>query len=179
MAYNLPTFNLLADVWYAGKNPAADDPDAENVPLQFYLASKGTYDVDPCDNKNYTPPIWLRMPMTETAIWTSGQVWEVPAETGRYYRARFKDVMHLGFPNQYLIAVVVQCNAEGLPLIRDVEGETPCGDSDEADGGGTISVAVGILCEGEGSAGGEPDAFGDGTILIHLQADVDGAGHTL
>jgi len=126
MAYTVPNFNLLADVWNAGHTPADDPPDEENVPCQFYLYSRGTFDVDPCELELYTPPIWLRFQSVDAGIVSLGQVFEVEPETGRYYRARFKEIMHYGFPNQYLIVVVVQCTSDGIPLLRDIEGAEPC-----------------------------------------------------
>jgi len=153
MAYTVPDFNLLMDVWNSGNTPAAGDPDSENVPVQFYLYSRGSFDVQPCELELYTPPIWLRMPVADKAVWIAGQVFEVPAESGRYYRARFKEIMHQGFTNQYLVVVVVQCNDEGFLLVRDIENALPCSppvgeldavggaDADiEAEGGGVASV---------------------------------------
>lgn len=183
MSYTVPNFNLLADVWDSGHNPAANDPDEENVPCQFYLYSRGTFDVQPCELELYTPPIWLRFPKNQEAIVNASQVFEVPAESGRYYRARFKERMHQGFPNEYLIVVVVQCNDEGVPLVRDIENAEPCEspppEAPEATGGGAI---VGELTS-QGSAqrgpfeppGGEHESEGSGTI----QGSLTGAGGAL
>jgi len=126
MAYTVPVFNLFADVWFDGHTPAVDDPDVENLAVQKYLYARGVWDIQPCEMEVYVPPIYLRIPFTESATWQSSQIFECPAESGKYYRARFKEVFHEGFPNQYLAAIVVQCNAEGLPLIRDIEGAEPC-----------------------------------------------------
>jgi len=148
MAYTVPDFNLLMDVWNAGKIPAADLPDSENVPVQFYLYSRGSFDIQPCELELYTPPIWLRLPVAENAVWIAGQVFECPAESGRYYRARFKEIMHQGFPNQYLVTVVVQCNEFGIPLIRDIEFAVPCADPPEeltGEGGGEAEISSAVV----------------------------------
>jgi len=126
MAYTLPVFNVPVDMWDSGHTPAGDDPDFENVTCQFYVYSRVSFDVQPCDLELYNPPIQIRMPLSTIAIWESSQVYEVPAESGRYYRARFKERLHLGFVNEYLVVYVVQCNSSGIPLIRDIEGAEPC-----------------------------------------------------
>lgn len=166
MAYTVPQFNLLCDIWNAGHVPSVDDPDAENVPCQFYLYSRGTFDVQPCELELYTPPIWIRLPVAETANFTSGQVFECPAESGRYYRARFKERMHQGFTNEYLVVVVVQCNSHGVPHIRDIENAEPCEDT-TPEGEGEFSPSVGITYEGEGEVtSGPSDIEGEGEFDV-------------
>jgi len=166
--FTVPVFNILCDVWNAGKTPAADAPDTENVPCQFYVNSRGTFDVQPCEIEVYTPPLWVRLPIDQIGVWEAGQIFEVASESGRYYRARFKERMHYGFSNQYLIVVVVQCNAAGEPLIRDIENAVPCPATPTEDGEGSFSVPVAIEASGSASQGGLgqqasgqwfPDAF--------------------
>jgi len=126
MAYTTPVFNVPVDVWDAGHFPASDAPDFENVTTQFYVYSRVSFDVQPCELELYQPPIQIRMPVATAAIWVSGQVFEAPAESGRYYRARFKERVHLGFVNEYLVVYVVQCDAEGKPIARDIDGAETC-----------------------------------------------------
>jgi len=126
MAYTLPVFNVTMDVWDAGHVPSVDDPDFEGVALQFYVYSRVSFDVQPCELELYQPPIQLRLPVSSLAIWSSGQVFECPPESGRYYRARFKERVHLGFVNEYLVVYVAQCNDAGQLLARDIEGAEPC-----------------------------------------------------
>jgi len=151
MAYEVPRFNLLADVWNAGHTPAIDDPDEENVPCQFYLYSRGTFSVDPCQLELYVPPIWLRFPSDRAAVVSAGQVFEVEPESGRYFRARFKEIMHYGFPNQYLIVVVVQCGSDGIPILHDIEGAVACDEAPPGDhvGDGDGAIAAGLIGLGE------------------------------
>jgi hypothetical protein len=177
MAYTVPQFNLLCDIWNAGHVPSVDDPDAENVPCQFYLYSRGTFDVQPCELELYTPPIWIRMPIAEEALFVSGQVFECPAESGRYYRARFKERMHQGFANQYLIVVVVQCNDAGVPLIRDIENAEPCGES--AEGASASAVNIELTLAGEGEIVLPADIEGVGSIDVWIEGVIDGNGDLL
>jgi len=132
MAYTLPEFNVLIDVWDSGNLPADDPPDFENVTVQFYVYSRVSFDVQPCNLELYQPPIQIRLPVSTSAIWVSSQIYEVPAESGRYYRARFKERVHLGFPNEYLVVYVVQCQDDGLVIARDIEGAVTCNPSQEA-----------------------------------------------
>jgi hypothetical protein len=50
--------------------------------------------------------------------------------------------MHEGFPNEYLVVVVVQCNADGIPLIRDIENAEPCGDAVALEGTGEGTIGL-------------------------------------
>lgn len=126
MAYTLPVFNLFADVWSAGHVPSADDPDFENLTCQFYVYSRVSFDIQPCELELYQPPIQIRIPVAGLTPWVDGQIFEVPAESGRYYRARFKERLHQGFINEYLVAYVVQCDADGAPIARDIEFAEAC-----------------------------------------------------
>lgn len=154
MAYTTPNFNLLVDVWDAGNVPADDDPDFENVTMQLYVYSRVSFDVQPCELELYQPPIQLRMPVSVLAIWTSGQVFECPAESGRYYRARFKEKIHQGFPNEYLVAYVVQCDDTGAPIARDIEHAEAC----------ELPV-IGITVSGEAEIGSDMSE-GDGGVTV-------------
>jgi hypothetical protein len=169
MAFTVPIFNIFCDVWNSGHTPFADAPDAENVPCQFYVNSRGTFDVQPCEIEVYTPPLWVRLPIDQIGVWASGQIFEVASESGRYYRARFKDRMHYGFPNQYLFVVVVQCTNEGIPLIRDIEGAEPCTDVGPVHGGGESTVSIDSGAEGEGTVSAppvEPHGVGDDVWFV-------------
>jgi len=178
MAYTTPVFNVPVDVWDAGNLPSDVPPDFENVTCQFYVYSRVSFDVNPCDLELYCPAIQIRMPLSTLTIWESSQVYEVPAESGRYYRARFKERVHLGFVNEYLVVYVVQCTDAGVPLIRDIENAEPCDSPDVDAGEGAFAMEIGVECSGSGTreAAGHfgtgqwfPDAFitsiGDGDHL--------------
>jgi len=177
MAYTLPVFNVPVDVWSSGHTPASDAPDFENVASQPYIYSRVSFDVSQCDLELYLPALQIRQPLGAIVAWRDGQVFEVPAESGRYYRARIKEHVHMGFPNEYLVIFVVQCGADGVPVLRDIEGSEPCGGPDPtehvADGSGEIDGGV----TGGGGAqrnptGGTHDAFGLGSI----EGDIEGDG---
>jgi len=175
MAYTVPVFNVPVDVWDAGHVPDDDAPDFEGVTCQFYIYSRGSFDVQPCELELYTPPLQIRMPASTSAIWISGQVFEVPAESGRYYRARFKDRLHLGFPNEYLVVWVVQCNGAGVPLIRDIENAEPCGVSPPPEGEGEMSLSLTLSLDGAGTVT-SGDAVGEGDVFMFFTLFPDGEG---
>jgi len=176
MAYTLPVFNLTANVWNAGKNPAADDPDWEGVSCQFYIYSRHSTDIQPCELELYTPVVQVRLPIAAAGPWVDGQIWEVEAGSERYYRARWKERLHYGFVNEYLVVIVVQCNAEGLPLIRDIENAEPCGEPAPPEGGGAVALSLDAGAEGEGSVAGPSAPTGSGTELVIIFNFADGAG---
>lgn len=177
MAYTLPQFNVPVDVWSAGHVPSEDDPDFENVASQFYVYSRVSFDVQPCELELYHPALQVRMPLAALLAWREGQVFEIPAESGRYYRARWKDRVHLGFPNEYLVAFIVQCRADGLAMARDIEGAVPCGEPEPATHFVVGEGFLGIQVDSDALAlrnpvPGEHHASGEGEIEI----DVGGEG---
>jgi len=178
MAYTTPVFNVPVDVWDAGNVPSDVPPDFENVTCQFYVYSRVSFDVNPCELELYTPAIQVRMPLSTIAIWESSQVYEVPAESGRYYRARFKERVHLGFPNEYLVVYVVQCNDAGVPLIRDIEGAAPCSGSSAEEGTADELWDVSLTVEAEGTvtSGGGGDAEGSASGEWGPVLNVDAEG---
>jgi len=151
MAYTTPNFNLLASVWNAGNTPFGGAADYTGVTCQFYIYSRDSTDIQPCELELYTPVIQIRLPVAAGTPWVNGQVFEVEEGSGRYYRARFKERVHYGFPNEYLVVIVVQCNALGQPLIRDVEGAAPCPPPGEGlMGSGDDSFDVAFDSQGSG-----------------------------
>jgi len=116
----LPTFNLLSDMWDSPNTPAANLPDSTNVPMQLYVPSKGLIDVQPDYIPWYVPPVYLRMLSVDAAAWASSWIIECPKASGRWYRARWKEVIHSGFPNEYLAILVHQCDNVGAWILKDV-----------------------------------------------------------
>jgi len=177
MAYTVPQFNILVDVWDAGHVPDDDAPDFENVTGQLYVYSRVSFDVQPCDLELYQPALQLRLPLDVLAIWVSSQVYEIPAESGRYYRARFKERVHIGFPNEYLVAYVVQCNGAGVAIARDIEFAVECPEGGGGTGEGEMAFACAIECEAEGTVGSTPPEIqGDGVMTFDVQMLADGEG---
>lgn len=177
MAYTTPNFNLLCDVWNSGHVPGSDTPDFENVACQLYVNGRTMFDVQPCDLETYQPAIAIRLPPSIIPIWSAGQIFEVPAESGFYYRARFKERMHLGFPNQYLAVWVVQCGADGIPLLNFIEGAVPCGGPTPGDnvGNGAGEFRGVYFSTGESTNGpGEDENEGSGEGLYLAEYSGDG-----
>lgn len=177
MAYTLPIFNVATKVWNVGNTPDDGPADFTGVLVQFYIYSRVSFDVQPCDLELYQPPIGIRMPIASSAVWSSGQIWEVPEDSGFYYRARFKDRVHLNFPNEYNVVYVVQCGSDGIPILRDIEGAEPCGGpepteheavgsgpitGDVSSNGGAIRNPFGVTHNADGIGEIEGDVEGDG-----------------
>lgn len=120
MAFTPPVFNLLADIWFCGNKPADGDPDFENQECQLYLPSRVVFAIDRSTHNYFVSGIHVRIPFASSVNWASTNILEIPAESGRYFLAQFKEVMHQGFPNQYLVIVCLQCDENGDPIFRDV-----------------------------------------------------------
>ncbi|AXH79035.1 MAG: hypothetical protein [Circular genetic element sp.] len=178
MAFTPPIFNVLCDIWFIGRVPSAGDPDFENQACQLYIPSRGILDITPGELELWVPPVYLRLPFSAIDIWKVAAVVECPPESGRYYRCRWKDIYHIGFPNQYLVAIVEQCNVDGVANLRDVEwaeGFDPGTGGDEGD----LLMEVGIVVSGEGtSGGGGGDVTGDGAAETDITILVQGVGTT-
>jgi len=121
MPFTPPQFNVLADIWACGNKPSAGDPDFENVSVQLYINPRVPWSEDTTFTIIFNSPgIFVRMPESASVAWQACTILEIPAESGRYYFARWKDIMHLGFPNQYRVILVAQCDADGKFIQRDV-----------------------------------------------------------
>jgi len=151
MAYTPPNFNITVNVWNTGHVPDVDFPDVVDLAAQFYIYSRVSADIHPCELELYHPLTQIRLPLAAIALWVAGQIFEVPAASGRFYRAKLKDRIHLGFPNEYLVAYVVQCNELGEPYQRDIEGSVPC-DHVPADRTATGAIDLVMEINGEGEA---------------------------
>jgi len=172
VAYTTPVFNLTCDVWNAGNLPSAGPADWSGVACQFYIYSRHSTDIHPCELELYTPVVQLRMPVAASGPWVAGQVFEVEAGSGRYYRARWKDRVHYGFVNEYLVCIVVQCDEDGRPLIRDIENAEPCGEPPGPEGEGEATLTITLNADGEGEVDiPPPDFVGEGTNFLVANLD--------
>jgi len=143
MAFRLPDFNLVANLWTcSGTAVPADGPaDYSNIPVQKYVASRAAWPVSPAWANGfflqYHPPVQLRFPRVapfDTA-WNTWPVTaaEVPAGSGQYYRTFWQEVQHEGFVNEYALLIAVQCNDElqAIPPAGSIDlvgmGADPCG----------------------------------------------------
>ena len=150
MAFTPPTFNLLADLWFCGNKPADGDPDFEDQSCQLYLPSRVVLAFDRVEHNYLISGIQLRLPAEAAVNWASLNIAEVPAESGRYFLAQFKEYQHAGFPNQYLLVVVLQCDENGEPIMRDVCVQTPLDHFAEAE---TLEVILNLDFEGAAEHG--------------------------
>lgn len=121
MAFTPPQFNVLCDVWVFPRVPRLDLPDYENEACQFYVTPKGQFFLEPVPFTWFPPPIYLRFPYASALVWEKLFIAECPPESGRYFRAYWKEILHLGFPNQYRLVIVEQCDDMGQPISRFVD----------------------------------------------------------
>lgn len=120
MVLFLPTFNLVASVWNAGNSPSSGPADATDIPCQLYIDSRAGVDLQYGSPLAWTPPCWIRFPIAEVAAASSGIIYEVPQGSARYYKKRWVEVIHSGFPNEYWGCLVAQCTDTGTEDARDV-----------------------------------------------------------
>jgi hypothetical protein len=172
MPFTLPQFNLLADVWYCGRVPDDGDPDAENITVQLYLNPRGPFGMNDQFTEFTTlfPPMFVRMPLSAVSEWEQSNIWEIPAESGRYYLVVFKERMHQGFPNEYLLAQCVQCDAEGQAARRNVCAPV---NPNQNDGGGTGNLQWQLI--GDGTNVDPQEGSGAGVFGWYNLGDGDGS----
>lgn len=141
MAFTPPQFNVACDVWYFGRTPNGGTPDVDDQPCQFYFTPRGHLSVGGELWQSIIPTCYLRLPFADQVVWHNLSIVEVPPSSGRYYAAVFKDRMHLGFPNQYLFALVVQCDANGINSFHDFPGIPAPGIA--VNGAGGVNIQLG------------------------------------
>jgi len=131
MSYRLPTFNLTMNVWASGSGypPNAGPPDYSGKPCQKYIHSRVYTDTSPGTWAEWVPAIVLRYPIDADFyppyINSSVSYIECPAGELAYYRVRWVEIMHQGFPNEYWAAVCEQCFIDGSPWVPPVAQSTP------------------------------------------------------
>lgn len=125
MAISLPVFNCLGDVWAIGRVPSDGPPDFTSVQCQFYVPPRGLFDVQPGELELWIPPTYVRTPVAAIVAWKAAAVWEILPGSGRYFSVRWKEIVHMNFPNEYHTTVIEQCDADGNPIFRDVVPPTP------------------------------------------------------
>jgi hypothetical protein len=123
MPFSPPDFNLFFDFWYPGHIPAIwGGPDLIGVPCQLYVYSKPSLNVDQARIKEFNPPIYLRV---DQVTWF-GTVFTAPVVDGfckmaigpggvysAYWQIAWWEVMHEGFPNSYVQALLYQTDSMG------------------------------------------------------------------
>ena len=112
MAFTLPLFNVTFDAWTAGHTPVANVPDSTANPCQLYVNPRTPVDQIESLPGYYTPTIFLRIPLLGYRP-VLADIVEVRPPSGDYYKARWVQNIHVGFPNEYVLAAVEQCDAAG------------------------------------------------------------------
>jgi len=128
MAATPPVFNLFTGAWNFPNLPSSSLPDYSGFQVQLYVESRaGGLDIQYSDSTLYVPSIIVRFPKWDGIlipddpdnIW----VWQFDNDAvnaGRFYRTFFKETMHKGFPNEYRMHMVAQCDDFGIPIARGV-----------------------------------------------------------
>jgi len=117
MAYRIPTFNLLCDVWHglpSGTIPITD-PDIESLACQLRWMGRGpaeTLSSPQNIQDSWQCGITLLVPaLTDIRDELSGtfaDIVEVPKGSARIYEVKYADDVGKGFANEYRIAYLAK-----------------------------------------------------------------------
>jgi len=113
IVYQLPNFNLLADIYDPAFPPPAGPVLFNTVPAQLYLNSRA---VD--TGFSYT---CMRVPMGSVALdfaTLAGPLsWfvECPVASGKWFSVQWLAKAHEGFPNEYWLIYLMEIDAAQLP----------------------------------------------------------------
>ncbi len=117
--YTLPNFNLTCDLYQAITPPPVGPITYAAVPCQMYINTR----MAAYGNGNgmvlripYNPAVVLIGPQPWAAL--SGMIVNCPIGSASWYEILFADVAHRGFPNQYVLAQLIQLDPAVLPAIR-------------------------------------------------------------
>jgi len=107
----LPTFNLMGD--YLGP------PSVSDVPFQLYWPSRSLLDIQANARTLWVPPIYVRLGKDfldyAPTPWVGKLFrYEATDEETYYFKIRWWEYLHVGFPNEYLVWLVEQCNSSGV-----------------------------------------------------------------
>lgn len=114
--YVPPQFNVLASVWRPPNLPSLGAPNFTLVTVQVYTYSRTPQQMLHPESDRWLPVIIIRFPYTSAIHWRTDDIFShnaIPQETIPYYKAQYVVRMHAGFPNQYMAAYCLQCNANG------------------------------------------------------------------
>lgn len=115
-----PNFNLSVAFWDNTNADATGPPTIPAIPGQLYVHSRNDTPVAPSAPQIYTPSVFMRIPTSAMVLigatglvpgflsWVDivGNVW--------YYKIRWWEWTHAGFPNQYASLCIEQCDIAGL-----------------------------------------------------------------
>lgn len=113
MAFTIPKFNLLCDIWRGNTAPPVGDPALAEVPCQLAWDRAADYVITVGANRIH--PMKLRVPagtdLRGQLSSTFQDTVEIPSGSGRYYTCWMVDDVAKGFSNEYrqgLVFAVVQ-----------------------------------------------------------------------
>lgn len=121
---SLPQFNKLMAMWRPGHLPSVDPADG-SYEVQLYVISRPTVDVTqeniimPPATTTWVPGVYVRLPLTLFGDYSDpyvGTIWgnEIgPVPFQAYWRVVWWEVMHFGFPNEYICMQCIQCDQFG------------------------------------------------------------------
>lgn len=116
MPYTVPQFNVFTLRWDNGHTPAADPPDSAGD-AQFYVNSRIPGATDQIPPTGFRQTLSFRWPAGDLAAMPQGTIYEMAlAMPGFYWIVTSSYPIHVGFPNEYLVAVVCPCDNTGTPL---------------------------------------------------------------
>lgn len=117
-AYTQPDFNVQFSVWQFGHTPAVDPLDFQCFG-QLYLSSKGLLDITPNNPDDWVPPIYMRINPPDLALFNLPCVGSIVGVFDTfafewYYKLRWWERIHAGFPNEYIAFIAEQCSSAGV-----------------------------------------------------------------
>lgn len=111
MAYTLPNFNLLCSWWASGLDPVTvpDPPSQIDLPCQMYVNPKQSV-----DGVGGNIVVLIRAP-TGVPRWQNDVLFECPQGSGVWFTASGVGMVHMGFVNEYRVAVCYPSNNMRVP----------------------------------------------------------------
>jgi len=112
--FALPNFNLTGVAWVPPHTPATDPEDIGDFPCQLYLPPRceGIEQFEGA-TQTYVPPIILRLDKATPTI-MKGFIVRVNTYPTEYYLVQWVQKIHIGFPNEYRMAIMNQCDSSGI-----------------------------------------------------------------
>lgn len=124
MAFTLPNFNLTLDWWVYGNLPSLGPPDIGGVPAQLYVDTRTLFVVPKAGGVDAIFVEWMRIQNVWPFVFPPPYVgsvfgWTDPAGNQWYYLVKSWEWAHVGFPNEYLDMLVMQCDNAGDQTINN------------------------------------------------------------
>jgi hypothetical protein len=130
MAFNVPEFPLLCNIW-AGPNPPVGAPRL-SAACNLGMGRRSMPMAEGMDQFNLTHMLAQLLLPAGTDIRdlscspaTSGDIVEVPAGTGRYYVVVSVDDLGKGFPNEHRFALLAKACSATFASFAGVDWPTP------------------------------------------------------